>query len=331
MINHNLLYKILSQTNIYTIQNMSLVCKTYRYLKDVTLCKKCNYIHDMMNGIFYYPFCDQYFRLNDVKNRKINIKQIIFYCNKCFFDLSIKNVSKFKCANCQCYDNYKGISPTINIRRNMIYGNSSLGNYHFYPQKGHHDHLKYKDSICIYCLVNFESQSIVKKISMKEENIINCTCTLCHTIYDSDKLNGDKLFLAKVIDNNIFSNGYLIYKFNENYNLPLDTVICSKCIEQKKYEYKKYKYFTCDLCNENFAPLFDLVHKQCKGLSSIITERDIVCNYGSKYESNIYRYTLHSNYIKPDILDNCDSICDKCINYLLHNDLIYYYSCTIVS
>lgn len=315
------LHKILGKTNIYTVNSFSKISKNYRYLKDLTCCRKCCDLKNKYDGIYCYPYCNQYFKYNELKNRKINSKHIIFYCQTCFTDIAFHRMHKFQCKNCNCYDNYTGIKPFINKNRTMILSNIAIGNYYFYPIKGMHDHLQSGDPLCLTCLSSLGKKGIIRKLDMDENRELNNTCTICHVYQDDYINNDDNEMCYQVIDKNIVSDGLLLYKvIDNNLEISSEHIVCYKCMENYKLE--KYKYFSCDLCHEKYVPIFTLYHKQCDGLSATVNEYGIYCHYGSEYDNKMFQYTENVNYVKPRILNNCYDICDKCINQLNDDNII---------
>lgn len=74
----------------------------------------------------------------------------------------------------------------------------------------------------------------------------------------------------------------------------------------------------CKKCSKKYPSSLSIKTDCGIGCSSFVTHNGIACGYGSNYDYNEYKWIND----QPEYLDKGDTICDKCIQQFISNNLI---------
>lgn len=179
-----------------------------------TLCRNCNsdFINkeNYENGVFWIPQINQWFTLSDFtnENRKIDPKAVLYYCQKCYIDMSLKN-KKSICSHCGFYGDNNKKGKIIKKEDNIFceYMNSKyifnvdmiINNEHaktaYESKQIHQRAIENYDKICIFCIKHLIKKGILLKFIIDKVDI----CSLCDRSFqlnfdqENDDANDDDI------------------------------------------------------------------------------------------------------------------------------------------
>lgn len=304
-----------------------------------TTCRNCSKNEtDNNKGIYFIPSECQYFKyeqyLLSKKNRPIESNKVIYYCNECYIDNTLKTTN-VKCLHCNVYSDLR---DTIKIYDNIIMWKDEFDDMDYFidEDKNTCDNenliwINKKGFLCSACFDYLMMKNIIKKIA--RQPTIDTTCHLCNKNWNPDDKRDypdDKYLgaIERIYHWNKFFNGN---KYRSSYNryfrtdievksnqYPVD--VCNECVN--KMSSRDMVDVKCDVCDKTFESYFGCFD-QADSCCGHINEFRIRCGYGSRYDyMGSDEDFVWCNGVMPSKLKNKNNICDDCIDVLLENKII---------
>jgi hypothetical protein len=209
----------------------------------------------------------------------------------------------------------------------VINGNFSIGDYKFIIRA---DHLIDKDGeICMECMDLMERSNIIEKISESRGPFLKCEiCSHRCDRTNIDDFGNDSVIISwnRFSDQRYFFNGL---SSEMELSPPLeDTIrspcqICNVCMEKlldSGHTISQRKRVECHVCNNFFSAVSEDTTQGYECASSI-SERGIFSHFGSKFDSDIYKWNTG---LLPDYLLGKKNCCDDCVQNMIDNKIIEY-------
>ena len=273
-------------------------------------CRKCDLEFDRLSyefkrGVFEIPSIREIIQWYDIKNteRKLNPNHFLYYCCNCFIRKTLQK--KDQCGYCGFF---------TEGRLKEISKNSIHPDCQFLPNK---------TKLCDSCKKILYEKNYLYQIEdlrepISEKDII---CSICLKSKDLITENEtSKNIWNKFINENTFYandgkkkellNNDLIFKHT------FPCYVCNDCIQELPLESEKF--ISCDLCLKSHTILYE-IDGMGDGCCSEVTEYDISCGYGSKYDCDRFSWTCG---IMPDDFKHKENICDNCLHNLSNNGIL---------
>lgn len=286
-----------------------------------THCRTCTCLLSP-DSVYWIPSANQWFRINDLSgHRKLDTSKMLGYCPQCYIDLMLNKTNK--CLNCGIFTNTEAY---MHKSTSVINGNVLTGDYKFIIKE---DHLIDKDGgICMECLDLMEKSNIIEKMSK-----IMCPylkCAICEHRCDENNINvNGSVFISwnQFSDQRYFFNGF---SSEMELSPPLeDTIrypcqICDVCMEKlldRGHTISQRKRVECHVCHNFFSAIFSDIN-QGDGCASYISEQGIFSHFGSKFDTDIYKWKTG---LLPNALLGKNNCCDDCVQNMIDNKIIEYF------
>ena len=303
-----------------------------------TTCRTCEKKFDGNDGVYFIPSLNQWFVLEKVQTakRQFNPSKLLFYCNKCYINKSLKQQNSFCCVNCQVYDNSIGAAPQIKKDKVLIYGSMEMENFEFIlPLSELPSHLQQDGQLCKECLNKLMNEGVIKKEEnnnkLVENNDTNTNCYLCKKQWDTNDKeefpHGTAIFCWATFSNPTMFTYWQRYRLKDGEinSTKFPVQICNCCL--KKMTYESDPIIECDNCHKLYEDICGTYDCQDvfgtsdwgRDCAAYISETGISCGYGSKYDDETFQWSCG---IMPDKYKNMKLMCDECIDNLIKDDVI---------